>query len=596
LNFFLDRVLKREMALDSIVIDEFQRIKDSKVHTQVVEVIKGLADRGANVTVALVGVTTRGEELVKDPEYPRYLGRHVTVIRLRPMTESEALEIFQRREISFNVAFPLELQQKISWMSCGYPYIVHKLALQSCFAWLVRSTAQIVRDLVVPWLRKYILRQKEIQMPDVKSLSVSIEPDDVTFAVGMFVNEYEGNHSLAMESLQGLGQTELERLLSGSVDEIETYDQYFPCYGRAKEYLKSVGSTGFTAIDVAPINERGRDMRDGTNQKKLDAVVADVDNLMTAEETETSNQSEGEKVRKVKRTSPKAVDIAVVTIKPEEYAAVLRHLEFPESPTDLGRKRNRYAWRVGFVGSQWGTKYSVVVAMAGIAGTNVAQSAVHATVDVFRPRYVLVIGIAGGLVNEKERRGPVDSWPIRKGDVVVSSVIYGYEYGKVDEGGFIPRHDLTHQVDSAILRAAQTLPIIDSQWPDFLKIQRPASTVHPPRVLAAPVASGDKVVDDPSASFFEAVWNSWPKLRAVEMEGAGAAAAVKDIVDSGKPLGLAMIRGISDIPTSPDDRGEESTGQTAERDNWTDYASETAATFAVRLISKAWPEPPRSSV
>jgi len=243
LNFVLDRVVKREKKIDSIVIDEFQRIKDTKIHTQVVEVIKGLADRGANVTVALVGVTTQGEELVRDPEYPKYLGRHVTVIRLRPMTESEALEIFQRRETFFNVAFPPEFQKKISWMSCGYPYIVHKLALQSCVAWLFRSTAQIVGTLIVPLFRKYILRQKEIQTPDLKTLSVSIERGDVISAVRMFVNEYEGNHPSATERLQGLGQTERERLLSGSVDEIETDDQYFPCYGRAKEYLKSADST-----------------------------------------------------------------------------------------------------------------------------------------------------------------------------------------------------------------------------------------------------------------------------------------------------------------------------------------------------------------
>lgn len=247
LNFVLDRVVKREKKIDSIVIDEFQRIKDTKIHTQVVEVIKGLADRGANVTVALVGVTSQGEELVRDPEYPKYLGRHVTVIRLRPMTEIEVLDIFKRREISFNVAFSPEFQKKISWMSCGYPYIVHKLALQSCFDWLFRNIEQIVdANLIEPWVRKILLREAIMKTLDLKTLSVSNDRDDVISAVRMFVNEYEGNHPLATERLQGLGQTERERLLSGSVDEIETDDQYFPCYGRAKEYLKSVGNSDVT--------------------------------------------------------------------------------------------------------------------------------------------------------------------------------------------------------------------------------------------------------------------------------------------------------------------------------------------------------------
>ena len=123
LNFVLERVVKHEVKIDSIVIDEFQRIKDPKIHTQVVEVIKGLADRGSHVTVALVGITAKGEELVKDPEYPSYLGRHVTAIRLGPMTESEIIEIFQGRK-SFGITFPPELQQRIGWILMWLP--VHR--------------------------------------------------------------------------------------------------------------------------------------------------------------------------------------------------------------------------------------------------------------------------------------------------------------------------------------------------------------------------------------------------------------------------------------------------------------------------------------
>lgn len=117
--------------------------------------------------------------------------------------------------------------------------MVHKLALQSCLAWLVRSVTQIINKLVVSWVGKYFFGQKEIQTPDVKTLSVSIDRDDVIAAARGFVFEYEGNHPLAADSLQGLGQAHRDQLLSGSVDETEAGDQYFPCYGRAKEYLKS---------------------------------------------------------------------------------------------------------------------------------------------------------------------------------------------------------------------------------------------------------------------------------------------------------------------------------------------------------------------
>jgi hypothetical protein len=84
-----------------------------------------------------------------------------------------------------------------------------------------------------------LFRSEGNQTPDVKTLSVSIDRDDVIAAARGFVFEYEGNHPLAADSLQGLGQAHRDQLLSGSVDETEAGDQYFPCYGRAKEYLKS---------------------------------------------------------------------------------------------------------------------------------------------------------------------------------------------------------------------------------------------------------------------------------------------------------------------------------------------------------------------
>jgi hypothetical protein len=239
LNFVLDRVHKHQSKIDCIVIDEFQRIKDANVHTQVVEVIKGLADREATVPVALVGIAGSGEELVHDPEYPRYLGRHVTALRLEPLVESEILEIFERRETAFGVTFPLEVQQTIGWISCGYPYIVHKLALNACFAWVVRRISEVISNSVIPWFRKHILRRKEIRVPDVKALSVAVEFQDLVFSVRKFTDEYEGNHPKAVETLAGLDRNERDQLLTGRAVESDAKDQYFPCYARAKEFLRS---------------------------------------------------------------------------------------------------------------------------------------------------------------------------------------------------------------------------------------------------------------------------------------------------------------------------------------------------------------------
>ena len=62
------------------------------------------------------------------------------------------------------------------------------------------------------------------------------------------------------------------------------------------------------------------------------------------------------------------------------------------------------------------------------------------------------------------------------------------------------------------------------------------------------IASGDKLIDDPEEAFFAAVVNMWPKLLAVEMEGAGVAAAVHAAQSQRHSVGFVLVRGISDMP------------------------------------------------
>jgi AAA+ ATPase superfamily predicted ATPase len=50
LNFVLDRLERRAGDLDAVVIDEFQNISKQAVQTQIIEVVKGFADRGVDVS------------------------------------------------------------------------------------------------------------------------------------------------------------------------------------------------------------------------------------------------------------------------------------------------------------------------------------------------------------------------------------------------------------------------------------------------------------------------------------------------------------------------------------------------------------------
>jgi len=183
---------------------------------------------------------------------------------------------------------------------------------------------------------------------------------------------------------------------------------------------------------------------------------------------------------------------------------------------------------------------------------------------------------------------------------VVSKVIWGYEYGKI-EGEFKPRNGFTYIVDTPLTVAAET---VSDNWVNKIAPAPPVPGVAP-KVVLGPVASGDKVVDDVTNSFFQKVLNHFPKLVAVEMEGAGAAAAIQSAREKGRSVGFVMIRGISDMPVAGDgaaptraaagggsDAGGAGSGQTQQRARWKKFAAAAAATFAVRVIQEAWPVPP----
>jgi nucleoside phosphorylase len=191
-------------------------------------------------------------------------------------------------------------------------------------------------------------------------------------------------------------------------------------------------------------------------------------------------------------------------------------------------------------------------------------------------------GIAGGL--------PLNG--LVKGDVVVSTEIWAYEYGKV-RGEFVPRPNFTYQVDNGLLRNAGALATRDASWAELIKTRFTLLTAAP-KVVTGPVASGDKVIDDASSPFFQKVLSHWPKLQAIEMEGGGAAAAIEKAKSGGRPVGFIMIRGISDMPPTETKEADARTHekQSEERDTWKQVAAESAAVFTIHFIRNGWPIAP----
>ncbi|MCP4696604.1 MAG: 5'-methylthioadenosine/S-adenosylhomocysteine nucleosidase [Gammaproteobacteria bacterium] len=287
------------------------------------------------------------------------------------------------------------------------------------------------------------------------------------------------------------------------------------------------------------------------------------------------------------KNADSSIDIAIITIIEEEYLAVKQHLHNTCSIQGTATNPNTHAWVSGEIDApHLSIPYKVILAMAGEAGNNSGAIATNRTIERWKPRYVLLVGIAGGL----PREGLV------KGDVVLSSIIWDYEYGKIDNG-FKPRMDFTYRVDGPLLRSGKIFSRDKNwNWRDKI-IASPPEPEHTPKVITGPIASGNKVVDNITDEFFERVLEAWPKIQAVEMEGAGAAFAIEAAKEEGRAIGFFMVRGISDMPENSTAANRETdSSQTEERDSWKEYAADAAASFALGWVqSEYWPVQPRAA-
>ena len=270
-------------------------------------------------------------------------------------------------------------------------------------------------------------------------------------------------------------------------------------------------------------------------------------------------------------------DIVILTILPEEFQAVKSKI--PNLQRWLGEEKNPnlYAWQTGSINAQSGANYKVAVGMIGRAGNTNSALAVKEALEQWSPRYVFFVGVAGGLKQ------------LNKGDVVLADIIYGYEYGKM-ERKFSPRMDWSYRTDQGLLTGA-TAYSLDNSWKNHIAIEspKPCNT----KFSTGIIASGEKVVDDPTNEFFAQVLQAWPRITAVEMEGAGAASAIEQGQASGKPVGFIVVRGISDVPRTTDETDTER--GTKERDDWKPYASAAAAAFTVGYIADGLPVPPKEN-
>lgn len=276
------------------------------------------------------------------------------------------------------------------------------------------------------------------------------------------------------------------------------------------------------------------------------------------------------------------IDIAIVTALDEEYDAVLSRLLNPRDPPQVRSPfPNLFGWKLGEIAKVDGAgRFKVVLGKALRSGNMDTLLATMRVIDRWSPNYVLFSGIAGGIKRDS----------LKQGDIVLSDNIWHYEYQKIIDGIHVPRHR-DFAPHGGLVTSARTFGRGSQAWKSCGTA--PPSPDHVPNCLAGLIGSGEKVMDDLKPAFVQAMLNARPEIRAVEMEAAGAGAAIRNAQEEGRSVGFMMVRGISDMPS--DGTGPSGSG-TKERDGWKLYASAVAAHFIVSWIaSSTWPFPPRAA-
>jgi nucleoside phosphorylase len=257
------------------------------------------------------------------------------------------------------------------------------------------------------------------------------------------------------------------------------------------------------------------------------------------------------------------IDFIIVTALPEERDAVLSKLpgykKLPPSDEDV----RVYYWcelNIAFPDDSNGVYQIVVLPLPGmgrVKASNATKDAIHR----WKPRHVLLVGIAGGM----SKNGAA------LGDVLVSEQIVDYELQKNYDDREEPRYEV-HRAHAGLLARAQNCV---EDWVNLIQTKRPKK--GKPQALFGPIATGDKV--DARGDFLAKHGRSWPKVIGIEMESGGVASAS---FDSAKPPGFFMVRSVSDLADGDKDSRRVT--------SWRSYACDVAASYAISLL-KSGPVP-----
>ena len=251
--------------------------------------------------------------------------------------------------------------------------------------------------------------------------------------------------------------------------------------------------------------------------------------------------------------------VAVITVIGEELAAAREILGLNQNIQGTPHYVSAYSPE---------RRYGVVLTKCSGRGNIPAAAAVRSLVEDYRPHFLLLVGIAGGVSG---RDG------VGLGDVVLADYIEYSEYMKIAAGGWRIRRE-PHDHPSLYLRARVAEPQgALGGWTAKLE-GRPRPNAGTSKLLVGTIVAGEKILGDPDNEYQQEVLDFFDKALAVEMEAMGFVSAIFESRSSVhyNPQCL-VIRGISDLV---DVVGVDID---ATRAAWKQYAAFAAAAFGASV-------------
>lgn len=216
--------------------------------------------------------------------------------------------------------------------------------------------------------------------------------------------------------------------------------------------------------------------------------------------------------------------------------------------------------------------YDVVLRNLGDRGNEASALGTRALMEAFRPPYVLLVGIGGGV---KDRDGT------QLGDVVVPVFIEGYEMRKLSDGARNKKRAIArdHPGYRFVRNLAEPMKISQDWLGAADQGRRPDGGGDQPKVILGPLIFGEKILGDDEDEYQRAVLNEFDNAVAVDMESGGVGRAIYEsrVTRHYNPIYL-VVRGISDLTNEA--------ANNEMRAKWKPYAAHVAAAFTASAIKK----------